>query len=191
MIKAIIFDCFGVLTTDGWLPFKRKYFGHSKNFSEQATTMNRLVDAGLADYDTFIHDIALLANVPEDEARQDIENNVPNEELLSFISTQLKPHYKIGLLSNAGANWLNILFSANHLDLFDATALSFETGILKPQPEAYRIIAERLGVEPEECLFLDDNESYCAAAREVGMKAIWYESFEQAARQVTEVLTQA
>ena len=179
MIRAVIFDCFGVLTTDGWLPFKRKYFSANPELEEAATYLNKRTDAGLASYDDFVRDIAELAHVPLSEAARAIEHNVTDDELLSYIATDIKPKYKVGLLSNAGANWMDRLFSKEQQSVFDAIALSYETGVVKPDARAYEIITERLGVDSEECLFVDDQERYCTAAKEAGMKAIWYQSLEQ------------
>lgn len=179
MIKAIVFDCFGVLAGDGWLPFKRKHFGHDPELFERAGDLNKLVDSGLADYDEFVRDVARMANVPEAEARQQIEANPPNTELFDYIASELKPHYKIGLLSNAAANWLPELFTEGQNALFDAVALSYEMGVIKPQPEAYYTIAERLGVETAECVLVDDQERYCTSAREAGMQVVIFRSFEQ------------
>ena len=41
----------------------------------------------------------------------------------------------------------------------------------KPQPEIYRLAAERLEVAPEECLFVDDLRENCEGAEAVGMTA--------------------
>ncbi len=179
MIKAIVFDCFGVLTTDGWLPFKRKYFSHDAKLAAEATDLNKKTDAGLASYEDFARGIAALAHAPYEEAKKAIETNVTDDELLNYIATALKPHYKIGMLSNAGANWLDRLFSEEQQRIFDAVALSYETGFVKPADGAYHIIAERLGVDVTECVLIDDQERYCTAAREQGMSAVWYKSLEQ------------
>ena len=189
MIRAIIFYCFGVLTTDGWLPFKRKYFGDDPKLEAEASDRNKQVDAGLASYDDFMVAIADLAHVPLEESHKAIENNVADEILLSYIATELKPHFKLGLLSNAGANWLDKLFRKDQINLFDAVALSYETGFVKPDPRAYQTIAERLGLMPEECIFIDDQERYCTAAREVGMQAIVYVSAKQLQTELTPLLT--
>jgi putative hydrolase of the HAD superfamily len=45
-------------------------------------------------------------------------------------------------------------------------------GLHKPQPEIYRLAARRLGVEPSECLFVDDLRENCEGAEAVGMTAI-------------------
>jgi FMN hydrolase / 5-amino-6-(5-phospho-D-ribitylamino)uracil phosphatase len=50
--------------------------------------------------------------------------------------------------------------------------VSCRTGYRKPDPEAYRHACRALGVEPSACLFVDDRESNCAAAREQGMDAV-------------------
>ena len=56
-------------------------------------------------------------------------------------------------------------------DLVDAACAATVIGAAKPDPRAYQIAAARLGVEPQECLFLDDEEACVAGARAVGMTA--------------------
>lgn len=89
--KAVIFDCFGVLTSDGWLPFCRKYFSGDINKMEQARALNRRVDGGLYRYQDMIRDVAELAGVPELQARSEIENNVADERIFEFIRDVVKP----------------------------------------------------------------------------------------------------
>lgn len=57
--------------------------------------------------------------------------------------------------------------------------VSCETGVRKPAPEAYLGAAQTLAVDPSRCIFVDDREKNCAAARAVGMDAVRYESAEQ------------
>jgi FMN hydrolase / 5-amino-6-(5-phospho-D-ribitylamino)uracil phosphatase len=49
--------------------------------------------------------------------------------------------------------------------------VSWRTGVRKPDPEAYRGPARQLGVTLAECLFVDDRDANCRAARELGMPA--------------------
>lgn len=178
-IKAIIFDCFGVLTRDGWLPFREKYFSHDKDKHEQATESNHRVDAGLHAYPDFIKEVASLAGITPEQAHTEIENNPPNEALFAYIRDELKHEYKLGILSNAGENWLADMFQPWQLALFDRTLLSYEIGAIKPDPIMYETIAMRLGVSPEECAFIDDQARFCTGARDVGMKAITFVSTGQ------------
>jgi HAD superfamily hydrolase (TIGR01509 family) len=187
-IQAVIFDCFGVLATDGWLPFKQKYFRRNPALLEQATALNKKVDAGLASYDDFIAEVARMAGISEAITRHDIENNVPNQPLFEYIETELSPLYKIGMLSNAGDNWLHEIFSKKHLTLFDAVALSYQTGFIKPHKRAYEVIAERLNVSLDACVFIDDQQRFCSGARDIGMRAICYKNMSDMKQQLEMLL---
>lgn len=81
--------------------------------------------------------------------------------------------YTLGLLSNIVADLVPI-FEARHRDWlahFATRAYSCDLGVAKPHRRAYEIVAERLGVAPGECLFIDDREVNVVAAREAGMRA--------------------
>lgn len=191
MIRAVIFDCFGVLATDGLLPFRDRYFGDDPARMEEAREFGHRVDAGLDDYENYLKRLGKMAGISKEEARRQIENNVPDEKLFVYIKERLKPKYKIGMLSNAGDNWLDEIFTPEQIILFDAVALSYETGFLKPDERAYESIAQKLGVDPTECIFVDDQERYCTAARETGMQAIWYKNYEQCRRELDALLSQS
>jgi putative hydrolase of the HAD superfamily len=81
--------------------------------------------------------------------------------------------HTLGLLSNIVGDLVPV-FEARHggwLTHFTTLTYSCEIGVAKPDHRAYEIVAERLGVPPHECLFLDDREVNVLAAREVGMRA--------------------
>lgn len=188
MIKAVVFDCFGVLVNDGWLPFKQKYFGHDSALAQEATDSNKAVDAGLISYDDFITQVAELAGIEKHAAHTEIEQNPADTMLLDFIKNELKPSYKIGMLSNAGADWLRDLLSPDQLALFDATALSFELGMIKPEAGCYTTIADRLSVDPSECVFIDDQVRYCDGAVATGMRAIHFRDTASCINELTTLL---
>jgi HAD superfamily hydrolase (TIGR01509 family) len=177
-ITALVFDCFGVLTTDGWLPYAQKYFGDKPALLQQARDLNKRVDSGLVDYNSFVQAVADLAGVAFDDAYKQIQNNITNQQLFDYIQ-QLKPTYKIGVLSNAGKNWLNVLFTPQQNALFDAVVLSCDIGTVKPDPLMYTTMCERLGVQPQQAVFVDDIERYAAGANQVGMQSLVYKDFEQ------------
>ncbi|GAA4229100.1 HAD family phosphatase [Actinomadura meridiana] len=87
----------------------------------------------------------------------------------------------LGLLSNIISD-LVPRFEARHdawLSRFDALTYSCRIGVAKPDPRAYQICAERLGVELSDVLFFDDNELNVRAARETGMRAELFTSPDQ------------
>ena len=57
-------------------------------------------------------------------------------------------------------------------ELFDGVVISGEVGLNKPQPEIFRLGAERVGLSPEECVFVDDLRENCEGAEAVGMTAV-------------------
>jgi HAD superfamily hydrolase (TIGR01509 family) len=188
VIKAFVFDCFGVLASDGWLPFRDKYFGDKPELMQEVIQLNRQIDSGLSTFDDFIKRNAELAHISEKDCRAQIENNIPDERIFKLIQEKLKPKYKIGMLSNAAANWLDEIFLPEQVKLFDAIALSFEMGVIKPNPRAYEIIAERLGVETSECVFIDDQIRYCLGAEEIGMVAIEYKDFKSLEEKINQLI---
>ncbi len=92
----------------------------------------------------------------------------------------LKKRYKLAIINNGTALTLP-LFEAKHkisanFDLFISSA---KEGIKKPDKEIFLLTAERLGVEPSRCLFMDDLEENIKGAESVGMKTIWWRSKEE------------
>jgi HAD superfamily hydrolase (TIGR01549 family) len=59
-------------------------------------------------------------------------------------------------------------------DLFDDVVCSADVGLAKPDPKIYALSAERLNLAPEACVFIDDTEGNCVAAREAGMAAVHF-----------------
>lgn len=178
MIKAIIFDCFGVIATEGWIPFKNKYFGDDPVKMQAANDAVGASGVGLITHDDFLRTVAELAGISFERAKREIEDNVPNTSLLDFIMNELG-EYKIGMLSNVSGNRLKDFMNESQLARFDAICLSSEIGVTKPNPEAYKITAERLGVRPDECVFIDDRLDLCTGAQWVGMHALLFTTTEK------------
>lgn len=188
MIRAIIFDCFGVLAEDGWLPFKRKYIGDNAVLATEVSDLGKQNDYGLITNDEYFKLASKLIGVEESVLRDAVGRRVPNLELFDFIKNELKPKYKIGLLSNANYDIIHELFVPEQVAVFDASELSYESQLVKPDRRAFELIAARLGVEPNECIFVDDVERYCVGAEAVGMGAIVYTDLEQAQQEILQRL---
>jgi len=178
MIKAVIFDCFGVLVTDGWHPFKHRYFANDPEKNAEASRLNDLTNKGVLGYQEFLHMIGHLAGISSEQVKNKLSTNAPNEHLFELI-TELKTDYKIGLLSNAAENWLDELIGPENVELFDEIILSCDISANKPSKQAYEMTAQKLGCELSECLFIDDIKTYVEAAQSSGMKTIHYTTLEQ------------
>ncbi|MEK7599494.1 MAG: HAD family phosphatase [Patescibacteria group bacterium] len=187
MIKAIIFDCFGVLTTDRWREFVATLPEEQR---QAASDLNRTYGAAHIDKAEFLQEIYELTGKKPQDIDQLLDNDAyKNVELLKLIA-ELKSDYKIGLLSNVASNWIRDHFlSQEEQALFDDLVFSFEVRMTKPDPKIFELAAERLGVKPEECILIDDVEYYCDAARESGLKAICYQDLQQTKAQLDKLLS--
>jgi HAD superfamily hydrolase (TIGR01509 family) len=91
------------------------------------------------------------------------------EPLLAELRERGVPMYA---LSNY-PRWYELIEGRLRLSRYlDWRFVSCLTGVRKPDPEAYLGPARVLEVTPERCLFVDDREGNCAAARAVGMPAL-------------------
>jgi epoxide hydrolase-like predicted phosphatase len=104
-----------------------------------------------------------------------------DEELYAFTMA-LRPRYKVGLLSNALPGTRAALGQRfpKFFEMFDVTVFSAEVGIEKPDARVYRLILDRLGVEAQEAVFVDDFIENVEGARAVGLHAIQFKNSQQA-----------
>lgn len=77
---------------------------------------------------------------------------------------------RLGLLSNGPRGWSRRLGELGVADLFDAVVVSGDVGLAKPDPAAFRLAAERLGVEPAACLMVDDQPGHLPGAEAAGLR---------------------
>jgi putative hydrolase of the HAD superfamily len=101
-----------------------------------------------------------------------IENAV---ETVRFAASRTK----VGLISDTGyspGRTLRKILARNKMgDCFHAFSFSNETGVLKPNPIAFRRILEELDVPPQEAVHVGDLEDAdIAGAKQIGMRAIRY-----------------
>jgi HAD superfamily hydrolase (TIGR01509 family) len=98
------------------------------------------------------------------------------EELLHALRREGVPMYAF---SNYPAWYRRIEHRTGLSRFLEWRFVSCETGLRKPAREAYEHVLHALDVAPSECLFVDDREVNCAAARAVGMDAITFEDAAQ------------
>ncbi len=178
-VKAVIFDCFGVLITIGRDLLHQTY----PQFSDQLTELERKSDSGLVSRSEFYNSVVAITGISMDDAMNkyySVENY--NQSSIDLIK-QVKAtgRYKIGLLSNIGRGWLDdFLPIMNSMNLFDAVILSSDIGIIKPDPKIFELMAEKLGVNTDECIMIDDTPVNIASAINTGMQGIIFDSIDQA-----------
>ena len=210
MIKAIIFDFGGVLTTKVDEVFKQ----YEEVSGVPAELMSSIMLGN--DYwnikDTEPEDLCLFLTGKisereyfeklnrklneEIEFKGDIsrlidtilEGLAPNEEMIGLVK-ELKKSYKVALLTNNVKEWMphwEATFDLNQL--FDIVVDSSRVAIMKPNPKIYRLSVNRLCLEPEECIFIDDRRVNLEPARNLGIKVIFFTSAQQCKKELKRLL---
>lgn len=177
MIKVITFDCFGVLTQDGWLSFCQKYMNEANQ--EELRYINHQADKGLVDYETFLATVCKLTGAPREEAHAEITTrHTPNEPVFEIVRKLKDDGYTLGVISNVGDELGNFL-PQECVDLFNQVTLSYHVHAIKPDPQIYEYHLSKLGIKPQECVFIDDREPNVAGAIEMGIQGILYTNVAQ------------
>jgi putative hydrolase of the HAD superfamily len=109
----------------------------------------------------------------------------PDEAMIAAVRTARGAGVKTGLISNS---WGVEIYDRAPTDLFDATVISGDVGLHKPQPEIYLLACERLGVEPGHAVFVDDLRENCTGAEEVGMTAVLHRESARTVARLEELL---
>lgn len=185
MIKALLFDFGGVLVrTEDWSPRRRweTRLGLAERALDAAVFNSEVArrasrgDGTPADIWAEVARALNLDAAQLDECRRDFWSGDRLDRALVALIQSLRPRYKTAILSNAWSDARDTFTRLFGLDqAFDLLIISAEEGVTKPDPRVYRLAAERLGVRPEECLFVDDFIENVEGARAVGMQAIHYQ----------------
>jgi epoxide hydrolase-like predicted phosphatase len=178
---GLLVDFGGVLTTSVWDSFAD--FCRSKDLEEDAVKRLfredpgaladlRGLETGRLEEREFERRFAKRLGISEasDLIESMFGGMKPAPEMVDAVHNARRGGIRTGLLSNS---WSTSHYDRDLLaELFDAVVISAEVGLHKPQPEIYLLAAERLGVDPESCVFVDDLRENCAGAEAVGMAAI-------------------
>jgi len=118
----------------------------------------------------------------------------PNEPMIALMR-ELQAGHRMALLTNNVREWEPLWRTMLPVDeIFELIVDSAFVGMRKPEPEIYELTLERLreagvdGLEPAECIFVDDLAPNCEAARKLGMTAVRFESNEQAIPEIRAAL---
>ena len=98
----------------------------------------------------------------------------PIQSTLDLIE-RLKPDYRLGLLSNTNEwDYKYEIEKIRVFDLFDTVTVSYRVKAMKPDKEIYLDALNKLGLKPEECIYIDDIKEYSDAASAIGIRSIHY-----------------
>jgi len=180
MIRAIIFDCFGVIVDDALSAMNAELAAKDPDSVERIRALLYRANTGKIEAEESSAAIAEIFGLTYADYRKQLEKYEVKDQLLLDYILELRRTYKTALLSNIPNRSLLRRFTTKELDKYFETAVaSGEIGYAKPEARAYEITADRLSVRLDECVFIDDREGYCEGARAVGMQSILYKGFDQ------------
>ena len=201
MIKTVIFDIGNVLVNFCWRKAFEEYGleGEAIEKLADATVRHQAwvdLDEGIITTEEAIKEYVKVA--PEyreyiDRIYQDMDKLlVQFDYAISWIKELKERGYRIYILSN----WSKPAFDAcehtalSFLPLVDGAVFSYREFVIKPNKKIYDIICSRYDINPAEAVFLDDSEPNIIGAREFGLNAIHFKSYEQAKAELEKLLAE-
>ena len=198
MIKAIIFDFGRVISAQKPPSLFRSY--EDELGLEPGTINSIMFDSeawqealvGHKTAEEFWHEIGPelgLLNVNEVDAfrhRYHADEKI-NQGVLDLIS-RLHGNYKLAVLSNSPPGLSQWLADWNVLNFFEVVFCSGDEGIAKPDSKAFELTLERLGVKPDEAVFIDDTREHVNAAQKLGLQGILFTTAEELEEELARLL---
>jgi epoxide hydrolase-like predicted phosphatase len=202
MIKALITDFGGVLMrtrTDGSRRALEQRLGLPPNTIEARVFSS---DLALKAYCGEVSEEVIWRTLEREldlprfgMTRQEFQDKFFAEDFLDEDLVRLirgvRPAVKTGLISNAWDGLRHVLQTRVPIaDAFDVLMISAEEKIAKPDPRIYQRALERLEVQAEEAIFLDDFIENIAAANALGLIGVHFRSIAQAQRDMRALLSE-
>jgi putative hydrolase of the HAD superfamily len=180
-VKGLLVDYGGVLTTNVFDSFRdfcdargldRDAIKRLFRDDPRSLTLVRGLETGAVTRQEFEQDFGELLGIDD---REDLVVRMfagvrPDEEMQAAVRRARAAGIRTGLITNSMGD---TVYDRSTFDvLFDGVVVSGEVGLHKPQPEIFLLGAERAGVEPGACVFVDDLRENCEGAEAVGMTSI-------------------
>lgn len=182
-VQAVVFDFGGVIATvdrQAVAEFIQESFGLSKEELRTVLSQWRLV------LETDQSDLPFWHNLADEKGVQITEEWIADwAEVTSFhrmpgmfklVCALKDAGYQVGMLSNVKGYHAAIVREQGYYELFHPCLLSHEIGVEKPDSEAYRILLGTLGLNPEEVVFVDDQQQNVDAANALGIHGVLFRS---------------
>ena len=197
-LKTVVFDIGNVLITFSGMDFIRKRFGDEKGLQIANSLFgNRRwseLDRGVMTSEEVLQSfLDADPTVPEEDIIWSFEHIYRTVSRCGYAIPWLRDVRKLGYRVLYLSNYSKLIMHArpevlDFLPLMDGGIFSCDVKLIKPDLAIYRLLIDRFGLDPEECLFIDDQPDNCAAAEQVGINAYVFGSYEQDRPKIMEIL---
>ena len=194
--RGLLVDWGGVLTSDVFDTFRAfceleglEPDAVGRRFREDRTCRELLIglETGALSEDEFEPRFAEVLGVSApDLIDRMFAGSEPEHEMLDAVLRARAAGVRTGLISNS---WGTRRYDRALLaDLFDGVVISGEVGMRKPTSEIYELGAQRIGLEPAACVFVDDLPFNLTPAAELGMATVHHRSAEETISELERLL---
>jgi putative hydrolase of the HAD superfamily len=198
-LTGLLVDYGGVLTTNVWDSFRafceaegidRDEVKQAFRENPEARALLRRLEAGELNEETFSPLFGPIIGVREDRYEGLVDRLFsgmqPEQAMIDALPRARAAGVKTGLISNS---WGRGRYDREAFgELFDGVVISGEVGLYKPQLEIFRLGAERVGLDPSQCVFVDDLRENCEGAEAVGMTAVLHRGADGTLQRLEELL---
>ena len=181
MKKNIIFDIGGIFFDDKCRELHEKYGidaeEHKRILSEISFRDCLLGKIRVRDYIEKFRETEYYEFAKEALGPENYRNSLPPiQETIELIPKL--GEYNLYLLSNNTLESSEYFYGLVPEKYFSGHIFSFEEHLVKPDPEIYKLLLKRYGLEASECVFFDDKERNIVAAEKVGITGVVVDSPE-------------
>ena len=114
-------------------------------------------------------------------SRSYFANLHPNQAMIDCMRSLRERGLRMAILTNNVREWEPLWRPMLPVDeIFHHVVDSAFVGMRKPDRVIYELTLERIGLAARQCLFVDDVDVNCDAARELGMTTVWFRDNAQA-----------
>lgn len=185
MIKAVIFDFFGVICSDEYWQFVKEDRQEDSEYRAYTDEVN----LGQIPWQVFVHKVADATGRTVQDVNKMYEAEKVDPRMVGLIH-EIHESYKTALVTNAHHDFIDNLLAKYDLgDIFNELIVSSRLGIVKPNPQIFEYALEKLNVAASESIYIDDLQRHVDSAKALGMQAILFENFEQCKRDLDAFLT--
>ena len=196
-MKGLLVDFGGVLTTNVFDSFREFCEREGLDpetvkrlFREDPRALGELrkLEKGEVTEEEFAERFGPIVGVEETDGLVDrlFAGMQPDEAMIEAVRKARSGGVRTGLISNS---WGHGRYDRSVFpELFDGVVISGEVGLHKPQPEIFELGAEKVGLGPGDCVFVDDLRENCEGAEAVGMTAVLHRGAESTLPRLEELL---
>ena len=176
-IKAVIFDMGGVLYDwkTGWGKVAKKLGFTYDELMQVVLNLAPQAEVGELSLTSFFKTIAQKMKIENlwEIMDKNIPFNFPQIKETFVLLEELKGKYKLAIITNNPPGimdrWETVVKYKKYFDLIiDSSVVKMR----KPNAEIYLLTCQKLNLQPEECLFIDDSVNNINTAKKLGFKTI-------------------